>query len=491
MAALRRCNLTWLSAPAIMGLLTVLAAVARFTALGHQSYWYDEAHTVWLVHFSFGRMLSKLPSTETSPPLYFVLAWVWAHLFGYGETALRSLSALAGVATVPVAYLAACQFFARRIALVAAALTASSPLLVWYSQEARAYSLMVLLTAVALLAFGHVRERPTRGWMALWSVAAILAMFTHYYAALAIVPQGIWLFIRYRRVSMVRVGVEVVIASSLTLVFLVLRQLIFLGADTNWINLTPLARRVREVPKIFALGPEPPLGIWLLVAFGVLTLVAVGLLVRRTDRIERTRARVVVGVALAGVGIVAGLIVVGFDQLDSRNMLALWLPLVLVLAAGFGAQRAGWIGSAGVAACCAIGLACIVVVGVSPRFERPNWRGLATALSDRGHRAVFAVDTCDLLPLSVYMPRLHSVPTRGADVRSVDVLVALSSSPWYVRCPRASSRGVPRQLHGLDQVGSSRVVGQFAVLRFRARTPIRVTPHALAGTGLLGVAMVQ
>ena len=173
-----------------MGLLTVVAAVARFTRLGHQSYWYDEAHTVWLVHFSFTKMLSLLPSTETSPPLYFVLAWIWAHLFGYGETALRSLSALAGVATVPVAYLAARQLFSRRIGVVAAALTATSPLLVWYAQEARAYSLMVLLTAIALLAFAHLRQRPTRGWMIVWSVAAAQSKNTASVAACATCEPG-------------------------------------------------------------------------------------------------------------------------------------------------------------------------------------------------------------------------------------------------------------------------------------------------------------
>src|ERR1700722_11839628 len=244
MAALQRVRSACLSAPAIVGLLTVVAAVARFTRLGHQSYWYDEAHTVWLVHFSFTKMLSLLPSTETSPPLYFVLAWIWAHLFGYGETALRSLSALAGVATVPVAYLAARQLFSRRIGMVAAALTATSPLLVWYSQEARSYSLMVLLTAIALLAFAHVRQRPTRGWMIVWSVAATLAIYTHYYAALVVVPQGVWLFVRHRPLRLVRFGVEGMVACCLPLVVLLVRQLLFLGAGTNWINAIPLTRRL-------------------------------------------------------------------------------------------------------------------------------------------------------------------------------------------------------------------------------------------------------
>ena len=63
------------------------------------------------------------------------------------EYGLRSLSALAGVATVPVAYLIGAELRGRRAGLMAAALVAVNPMLLWYSQEARAYALLVLLCA--------------------------------------------------------------------------------------------------------------------------------------------------------------------------------------------------------------------------------------------------------------------------------------------------------------------------------------------------------
>ena len=49
-------------------------------------------------------MLGLIPQTESTPPLYYCVAWVWARMFGYGETGLRSLSAVCGVSVVPVAY---------------------------------------------------------------------------------------------------------------------------------------------------------------------------------------------------------------------------------------------------------------------------------------------------------------------------------------------------------------------------------------------------
>src|SRR5260370_15937935 len=95
-----------LADPAVVGgaALTVLAAVLRFYRLGHQGFWFDEANTALLVHFSPGEMLGLVPQTESTPPLYYCVAWVWARLFGYGEAALRSLSAGTGLLAPAVAH---------------------------------------------------------------------------------------------------------------------------------------------------------------------------------------------------------------------------------------------------------------------------------------------------------------------------------------------------------------------------------------------------
>src|SRR5829696_7198175 len=113
--------------------LTAGAALLRFLALSTQSYWYDEAITVELVRRPFSGMLGAVPQSESTPPLYYVLAWIWSQIFGTDEAGLRSLSAALGTATVPATYAAGRQFVSRRSAFVAAALVAVSPLLVWYS----------------------------------------------------------------------------------------------------------------------------------------------------------------------------------------------------------------------------------------------------------------------------------------------------------------------------------------------------------------------
>ena len=84
--------------------LTVAGAALRFGTLDVQSIWGDEAITIALVHRSFGSMISHLSSSESTPPLYYSLAWVWTRIFGSGALGFRSLSALAGTITIPVVW---------------------------------------------------------------------------------------------------------------------------------------------------------------------------------------------------------------------------------------------------------------------------------------------------------------------------------------------------------------------------------------------------
>ena len=119
--------------------VVLLAAALRLSTLGLQSFWYDEAFTpVHVLHTGLGATLRAVVHTENSPPLWYLIAWADVRLLGDGEVALRLPSALAGVATVAVAWGIGEQLAGRRSALIAATLTAVNPLFVWFSQEARA-----------------------------------------------------------------------------------------------------------------------------------------------------------------------------------------------------------------------------------------------------------------------------------------------------------------------------------------------------------------
>src|SRR3954453_11590901 len=179
--------------------LVAAAAALRFTRIGPQSFWLDESYTVDLVQRPFGDMLSGVASDESTPPLYYVLAWLWEKVFGHGEAGLRSLSALFGTLAVPAAWRAAREWFGSpRAGLVAAALVAVNPFFVWYSQEARSYSLLVFATALSIWALARALKDPTRRNLALWAGAAVLALLSHYFAGFVVVAEAAWLLYAQR-----------------------------------------------------------------------------------------------------------------------------------------------------------------------------------------------------------------------------------------------------------------------------------------------------
>src|SRR5205807_896252 len=236
--------------------LTALGAALRFYRLGHQGFWFDEANTAQLVHVSLGKMLGLIPHTESTPPLYYGVAWVWARGFGYGEAGLRSLSAVAGVLTVPVAFAAGAKLVSRRCGVVVAALCACNPFLIWYSQEARSYALLVLFSALTLLSFAYVLERPSPGRVAAWVISCALALATHYYAVVVVAPQAVWLLLRRRRDRSVQTGLGLVALCGLALIPLALSQ--HSTGHDSWIAKSDLGVRLRQIVPQFLIGTDAP-----------------------------------------------------------------------------------------------------------------------------------------------------------------------------------------------------------------------------------------
>ena len=192
----------------ILAGLVLLAAGIRLALLGTQSLWADEALTGYEVTLPFGAMIHTVTTVEVTPPLYFVVVWTWAKLFGTGAIALRSLSALAGIALVPIAYGATRELVSRRAGLVAAALVTVSPFAIWYSQEARGYMLLAALTGAAFWCFARALHTPSTRNLAAWTLLGAAALMTHFFAGFALAPEAIVLLWRHRtRATVVAVGV--------------------------------------------------------------------------------------------------------------------------------------------------------------------------------------------------------------------------------------------------------------------------------------------
>jgi 4-amino-4-deoxy-L-arabinose transferase-like glycosyltransferase len=155
----------------------------------------DEVQAFWDVSGrSLGDSLHLLAgnSTELSPPLFFVLAWVSDHTFGPSAESLRVVSLAAGLATIPLTYVLGRWTLDVSAGLLGAAFVALSPFMIFYSCQARPYALMVLLCLVSTLALLRgVRGGGTK-WWALYAATSCAAMYTHYTYVFVLAVQFTW-----------------------------------------------------------------------------------------------------------------------------------------------------------------------------------------------------------------------------------------------------------------------------------------------------------
>ncbi|MEK7497631.1 MAG: glycosyltransferase family 39 protein, partial [Patescibacteria group bacterium] len=131
----------------------ILGLLLRLISL-NQSFWLDEATSATVVKtLSFGDIVNKFAPGDFHPPLYYFALKVWSLSFGVNEIWARLLSVLFGLCTVYLVYLIGKSLKSRTLGTIAAILIATAPLHVYYSQEARMYSMETFLVSLAVYLF--------------------------------------------------------------------------------------------------------------------------------------------------------------------------------------------------------------------------------------------------------------------------------------------------------------------------------------------------
>jgi uncharacterized membrane protein len=198
---------TWLRAPVLVG-LAVAALLVRLYRLDAQSLWLDEGSS-WATSRSGWLLLAReLFNPTAAYPLYHLLLKAWTGVFGDGEWALRLPSALAGALAVPAVYAAACRLEGAWdegnggrgeaggsgglswYGLAAAAVVLLAPYAIWYGQEAKVYSLLLLCAAAITWALARALQTGARRDWAVLAAACVAAVFVHRLAALVVVAAG-------------------------------------------------------------------------------------------------------------------------------------------------------------------------------------------------------------------------------------------------------------------------------------------------------------
>jgi mannosyltransferase len=460
--------------------ITAAGAAVRLATIDVQSYWFDEALTVEILRMPLGDLLGEIADKQQTPPLYYLIAWPWAHTVGTSEVALRGLSALLGVALVPVAWAVVRELGgSQRAALIAAALCAFNPLLVWYGQEARPYALYALLGGLSLLFFARALRGQTGREYALWSLFSGLAVLTHYFAAFLVVPEGLWLLARARRRGPALWACTPVALVGLALVPLARHQAELIS--TEYITGISLTRRLLGVPEDFLTGfvigfNSTAEDVLALVA-APLALLGAWLALTRTGAAERRAGLVAGGLGAVALGVPALLAIAGLDYFNSRNVLLAWLPLAVVPALGFAAARLdARLGLLAPAGLCAVGLASTITVAADETLHRADWRGMADALGREGESRVLAVPPVDgEVSLGVYLSGLRRLPGEAATVSEVAIV-----SPRNERLDALDFEVRPGPPPGAGfRLVEQRQEETFGLLRWRAPEPTRVSRAAL------------
>ncbi len=293
----------------LLFLVLLLALSLRLYRIEAQSLWNDEGTSVALATRDLLTIV-RSAANDIHPPLYYILLHIWVRLFGNGELAVRSLSALLGTLLVLITFLLgrslATEHGSRgtgmQLGLLAGLFAAVSPFQVYYSQETRMYILSALLAALSTVCFLHLLKLwrhegapVASGVIPPYSRAPIVAyvlvttslLYTHYFATAVVVGQNLaflWWLLRHERVTLagwrVRLARWVLLQALVVVIYLpwvwmAAGQLRAWPAISEPMSLSTLAV---DLLRVFSLGlsvePEPStvlIGFAALLVSGVLS----------------------------------------------------------------------------------------------------------------------------------------------------------------------------------------------------------------------------
>ncbi len=364
----------------------VAAIVLRFWT--RSNLWLDEAQTVNISRLAVGQIPHALRQ-DGAPPLFYVLLHYWMAAFGTGDLAVRSLSGLFGVATLPLVWLGGRRLGGARVGWAALMIVATSPFAVYYATEARMYALVTFLTAVGLLALLSVLAKPRPVAVIGLGVVTGLLLYSHYWSFYLVAVTGLWLCWRAwhakgdaRRATVVAIG-SIVVGSLTFLPWVPTFLFQARHTGTPWATPANFSAMVHAVAKFAGGGTTQ--GRALALAFFTLALIGVFGAAIDDRRIEldlktRPAARplAIIGLGTLFVAIAAGY--VSHSAFSSRYTSVVFVPIVLLVAWGTRSLRSDTLRRSVLAAMVLFGLA-----GAIPNITTNRTQSGQVAAAIRAH----------------------------------------------------------------------------------------------------------
>lgn len=185
----------------MIAVILTIALILRFVAV-NQSLWLDEAINVNnAAALDFKSLILNYSLSDFHPPLYHAILKAWILFAGTAEIAVRTPSIIFGVATVYITYLIGKRLFEEKTALIAATLIATSPLAIYYSQEARMYSLAALAASASVYYFLTLLKKDSLATWIGFITSTVLMLYIDYLPYLLIPVYILYLFINKKTIS--------------------------------------------------------------------------------------------------------------------------------------------------------------------------------------------------------------------------------------------------------------------------------------------------
>jgi mannosyltransferase len=189
-----------IDAPRLALLLIILLAFGlRLYHLDYQSLWRDEVDALLFARQGLAELLPLFTTPGHNGPLYYVMLHFWIRLAGDTEFAVRFLSLVCGVLAVPVVYVIGRRWVGRMGSLGAAVLCATSPYLIWYSQEGKMYALLFLVSALSTYVYLLALERNRIYLWVSYVLLAAASMYVHLLAVLVFPFHFLLFFVAWPR----------------------------------------------------------------------------------------------------------------------------------------------------------------------------------------------------------------------------------------------------------------------------------------------------
>jgi mannosyltransferase len=203
--------------------LTLIGFLIRFFNIDFNSIWLDEGSTFSFSHpsKSFMDIWALTASGEFNPPLFHWIEHIMLVAFGSTEIVLRFMPCVFGTLAIPVVYFIGKEIYSERVGIVSAFLVTISAFHVYYSQEARAYTLLMLI--MSLFIYFYIKYKKTNSWKyaALVGVCASLGYWTHFWSLVVIAPIFVFMMVdvvkKKNKESFIPIGIASGIAIISTL----------------------------------------------------------------------------------------------------------------------------------------------------------------------------------------------------------------------------------------------------------------------------------